>query len=321
MRKQNSLKKVCVRVPGSIGNVGPGFDVLGLAVNLYNTVEMEISTDHKAQGTRHKRKGLEIEIEGEGEDTLPSDKTNIVYQAAKIIFDKFRLAPNALRLTLINHIPLARGLGSSAAARIGGLVAANELCGKKLGQKEILQIATKLEGHPDNVVSALVGGLTISAQEDNEILWFKIRFPQDLKLVACIPEIEISTNQARKILPPKVNLSTVVFNSSRLAMLLAALTSRKYEQLTFALEDKLHQPYRKRLIPGTDDVFAAAKKTGALGVIISGSGPTIVSVIGHRSSVISKVGKAMGKAFAQHNIKSRYLVLNVDHQGAKVIKN
>ncbi|HCJ66138.1 MAG TPA: homoserine kinase [Elusimicrobia bacterium] len=255
-----------------------------------------------------------------------------------------------MSLKLVNQIPLARGLGSSAAARIGGLVAANKICevitsrkgtsspvegrgsqrglfvqrdsssGNKLSDNEILSIAAQLEGHPDNVVPAFFGGLCISLLDKREINYVKLEFSKDLIVVVCIPELTISTEKARKILPKRVPLKDAVFNSSRVALLISALKEKRYDLLKLAMEDRLHQPYREKLIPGFKRILENAYRTGALGVALSGSGSTILAISDKRSAVSEKIGQAMVETFKKEGIKSRYLVLGIDQEGVKVEK-
>jgi len=313
------MKRVKVRVPATTANLGPGFDVLALALRLYNTVEMEIMT-----GKSGKR--LEIDIVGEGEDDLPRDRRNIVYRAAKIVFDKFHHAPYSLHFKLENRIPLASGLGSSAAARIGGLVGANRLCGDRLSREEILNLAAEMEGHADNVSAAMMGGLVVccipsqKGRKGREIEIVKFNSPEGLSCVICIPDFQIMTSEARKILPKTVRFEQAVFTSSRVAMLLTALIKRRYELLGMAMEDRLHQPYRKRLVKGMEGVFKGALRAGALGVSLSGAGPSIIALTASSQPLLAhRVGKAMCEVFARYRIESRYLVLDIDNQGVKIV--
>lgn len=313
------MKKVKVRVPATTANLGPGFDVLALALRLYNTVEMEVKSGKS-------EKKLQIDIVGEGEKDLPRDRRNIVYRAAKLVFDRFHFAPGTLYIRLINRIPLARGLGSSAAARIGGLVSANRLCGERLSREEILNLAAEIEGHADNVSAAMVGGLVVccifsaKGKKGKRIEIMKLNPPQNLSCVVCVPNFQIMTKRAREILPKTVRFEQAVFTSSRVAMLLASLINRRYDFLRMAMEDRLHQPYRRRLVKGMELVFKEALQAGALGVSLSGAGPSILAfTTSSPRSCAEEVGKAMRKAFARHKVESRYLVLDIDKQGTKIV--
>ncbi|MFH0947624.1 MAG: homoserine kinase [Elusimicrobiota bacterium] len=302
------MKKIKIKIPATTANFGSGFDVLGASLKLYN--EIEVSE------FRIKNSELKIEIVGEGVETLPRDGKNIVWQTMKKVFNTLHFTPYTLHMQLINNIPLARGLGSSAAARLGGIVAANEICGGKLSGDEIIQIVSQLEGHPDNVVPSFFGGLCICNFDGKNVKYTKINIPSELKAVLCIPDFELSTSKARDILPKMVSHKDAVFNSSRVALFVSAIIQKKYDLLSIAMDDKLHQPYRKKLIPGMDDVFNSAKKSGAYGVCISGSGPTILAVSGQRSA--TKIGQSMQKAFYKHNIKSKYIVCDFDNEGIRV---
>lgn len=306
-----------VRVPATTANLGPGFDILALALRLYNTVEIEVGKDKG-------KKKLQIDITGEGENSLPRDRRNIVYQAAKLVFDKFHFAPDTIRIRLNNRIPLASGLGSSAAARIGGLVGANRLCGEKLSREEILDVAAEMEGHPDNVAAGIMGGLVVSCvvsvkRERRRIEVVKYNAPQNLSCVVCVPNFQVMTRKAREILPRTIKFEQAVFNSSRVAMLISALFQRRYGLLRMAMEDRLHQPYRRRLVRGMEEVFRQALLAGALGVSLSGAGPSIFAFApSSRPRLADRVGKAMQEAFGKNRVESRYLVLGIDKEGTKI---
>ena len=298
---------VKVRVPATTANLGPGYDVLGLALELHNFVEME------------KADKLSIEIEGEGADSLPKDTSNIAYQAAQLALRELKIKDLKLKIKLINKIPLARGLGSSAAARIGAIFAVNKLMGNKLSKGEILKIAAELEGHPDNVVPALVGGLTAAALEDNEVRQLRFsRVRNDLKVVVAIPDFEVSTIEARKVLPKNFSLIDVVTTSSSILFTTAILTGEgSPELLGESMRDLVHQPYRKKLISGMEDVFQTARKAGAQGVALSGSGSTIAAFsIGNSEEKNKEIGQAMVAAFQKAGPKSYYRILNIDREGA-----
>lgn len=332
------MAKAIVRVPATAANLGPGFDVLGLALKLYNRVEVESGVEKRGKGKKRNANRVKIEIKGKGEKVLPKDKTNIVYKAVKSVFQELDYIPFNLRIKLINEIPLARGLGSSAAARLGGIVAANILCGRQLDDKEILLMATKLEGHPDNVVPAKFGGLVVTCNQiigkkrkkskkytTKDIEWVKLNIPNDLYAVICYPEYKVFTDKARKILPKKVSFDDAVFTSSRVATLIAAIIGKQYNLIGLAMDDKLHQPYRsrKRLVPGMKDVIKAAKSAGALGAALCGSGSGIIALAhkkqGRWRVEGKKIGKAMKNAFAKKGKRSKYLVLEIDMEGTREI--
>lgn len=298
----------CVRVPATTANLGPGFDALGLALELYNYIEVTVGA-----GTGR----VNIIVQGEGEGELSRGEDNLVYQAVKRAFRQRALEPPELCLHLVNNIPLARGLGSSAAAIVGGLRAAQELLPVPLSEDELLALACELEGHPDNVSAALLGGLVISCPDrEGKHHYLKARLPESLKLVIAVPELRLSTHDARRVLPEMLPRRDAVFNLSRTALLTASLLTNDLSVLALALEDRLHQPYRSTLIPGMDAVFAAAHQEGALGVALSGSGPSIVAFAQHN---LSAIGRAMVEAFASHGVKARYLLTAPASNGAEVL--
>ncbi|MCK4648126.1 homoserine kinase [bacterium] len=297
---------VKVRVPATTANLGPGYDVLGLALKLYNTVEMEKSDK------------LSIEIEGAGADSLPKDESNIAYQAAQLALRELKIKNLKLKVKLINKIPLARGLGSSAAARIGAIFAVNKLMGDKLYQDEILKIAAELEGHPDNVTPALVGGLTAVRLAKGNVKYVKYNVRKDLKVIVAIPNFEVSTSEARKVLKDKFTMEDVISTSGGTSLSAGVLAGfGESELLESSMEDRIHQPARSKLVPGMEDVFQAARKAGAQGVALSGSGSTIAAFsIGNSEEKNKEIGQAMVAAFQKVGHKSYYKILDIDRKGA-----
>jgi homoserine kinase len=296
---------VTVRVPATSANLGPGFDALGLALRLHNTVSIEPADSP------------EIGIEGEGERTLPRDASHLVYQAAAAVAARaaeMGRAPDirAFRITQRNAIPLARGLGSSAAAIVGGAVAANALLGGPLDQQALLDLATEMEGHPDNVAPALLGGLVVCTRTPAGVRWMRLA-PPTLKVVLAVPDYPVSTEEARRRLPARVPFPDAVFNVTRAALLVAALTGGRPDLLDEATQDRLHQPYREHLIPGLQDVFAAARRAGAYGVALSGSGPAVLAF-----GDAAGIGPAMAQAFEAAGSASRILRAEFDIAGAVV---
>ena len=302
-------RQVRVRIPATTANCGPGFDTLGIACTLYNEVVLELSGPVGQ---------VEINVSGDGADTLPTNSRNLVLRAVRTVLDKVGETQSGIRLSLLNAIPLSRGLGSSSAAIVGGLVAANAMVGNRFNQAEILDMATEMEGHPDNVAPALYGGFTISVMAGEKVTCLRLPLPQELKLVVCIPEFRLSTHKARQAIPAMVPHKDAVYNVSRTALLVGSLTSGKLEHLGEALNDKLHQPYRAPLIPGMPEVFAAGLAAGALGVAMSGAGPSLMA---YTTEGPQAVGEAMVAAFAAKQIVSRYLCLDVDYEGAKVVES
>jgi homoserine kinase len=297
---------VKVRVPGTTANCGPGFDAVGIACTIYNDLELTVTQDT----------GISLEVTGEGEGAIPSDSSNVVIKAIKMVMDKTGQQYQGIKLKMMNQVPLARGLGSSAAAIVGGLVAANELTGNRLSETDLLDMATAIEGHPDNVAPAIFGGITVSIMDSGHAHYLRFLPPVDFSMVAVIPQFNLSTRAARKVLPPTVPFTDAVFNVSRTALLIGALATGELKLLLHALEDRLHQPYRQQLIPGMAQVLAAARQAGALGAALSGAGPCLLAYTAENSD---EVGQAMVKAFEIHKVKAKYQVLQIDRQGAIIL--
>ena len=304
----NIMKSVIVRAPATTANLGPGFDTLGLALKLYNSVELAEIDD-----------GLVIQCSGDGAESIPTDASNIVYKTADIVFRQVGYSPRGLYINLENEIPLARGMGSSAAAIIGGAIAANKLSGSRLGEREILQICAQIEGHPDNVVPALVGGFVITTiTSTGHVEYIKALPSPIVRAVAAIPTFELKTADARRVLPPAFDFQDVVYNVSHAALFVGAFITGNFSSLRFAMEDRLHQPYRESLIPGMQKVFDAAMKHGALSVSISGSGPTLIAFVSSRDE---EIGQAMHDAWMSEEIDCRMLLLELDTDGHQVESN
>jgi homoserine kinase len=299
-------KKVYVSVPASSGNIGPGFDVLGLALNLRN--ELKVRVVNPRPGNSY------IQIKGEGEGHLPTNSSNLVYRAIKAVYQKAGRRVPQLDMVCINRIPLARGLGSSSAACLSGLLAGNRLLKNRFSDEELLAMANKFEGHPDNVVSALYGGVRASCVYEGRVISARWPVPKT-KFVVVIPKFQLSTQKARQALPTWVSMKDAISNLSSVALMPEAFKGR-VGLLKVILNDKWHEPYRARLIPGFLEVKKAALQAGGLGVILSGAGPTVVCFAG--ASKAKRVGMAMQKQFKRKGIQSEQMVLNIDRKGAVV---
>jgi homoserine kinase len=278
--------KIHVRVPATSANLGPGFDALGLALALYNEVEARESDS------------VTIEVHGEGAARLPTGADNVVARGVRLAYEAAGRAFKGVALRCVNRVPTARGLGSSAAAWVGGLAAGNALCRGGLSREALVTLATRAEGHPDNVAAAVLGGLTVScATADGAVSAISLPVPAMLTWVALIPETSSSTEEARAVLPASVPRSDAVFNVQRVALLLAALASGRAEALVPALDDRLHQPYRLGLFPWMPSVVAAAREAGALGCVLSGAGPALLAVVaGDGGAVAAAMERALGAA-------------------------
>lgn len=299
------LARVTVTAPASTSNLGPGFDCLGLALGLRNELVLEL---HDASGPPV------VEIEGAGADDLPRGEHNMLVHAARQVLPAS--LPGRLVFKARNRVPLARGLGSSAAAIVSGLWAGAHLLGTlRRSEDELEQMAVALEGHPDNIAPCVHGGLTASLTADGRARAHRLGIHPSLSTVVCIPDFELSTKKARGVLPETVFLADAVFNTSRALLLAKTLESGHVSRLPELMKDRLHQPYRAKLVPGLEDALTAAVEHGAAGAALSGSGPTVFAFVEGRNAA---VGDAMVRAFSKHGVGSRWLALAVDHQGVRV---
>ena len=308
----NKKNRAVVRVPGTSANCGPGFDCLGLATTIYNYLDLTLLHGNK----------IVVEAAGEGAENIPRGKRNLTWQAVQRLLQEVGRETDfkGAIIRTKNNVPISRGLGSSSTAIVGGLVAANEILGAPLTRQELLKLATELEGHPDNVAPALFGGFTVSVMDKGAVQTFSFQPRIKLKLIVAVPDFELSTRLARKVLPKNISMKDAIFNVSRASMLIAALVEGREDLLPLAFDDALHQPYRKKLVPGMTEVFEAAKAAGALGAAISGAGSCLIAFTTTRSGLEEKISSAMVEEFKAHGVKSKALILNVDKRGAKVIK-
>jgi homoserine kinase len=240
----------------------------------------------------------------------------LCYRAFSLLFQKaHKPLPQFLELRLVNRIPLARGLGSSSAAIVGGLLAANALLENIFSVDKLVSLAVEMEGHPDNVTPALMGGLCVSVQ-DHYSAWKEPTLFAGLKAVVCVPSFELPTKKARAVLPSRVPHGDAVFNIGRTALFLTALKNRQFDLLGPAMEDRLHQPYRAPLVPGLSRVLLGARKAGAYGAALSGAGPSVLAFSSTHKD--KSVGRVMETVFSQQQILSEIFILNVNLRGAEV---
>jgi homoserine kinase len=296
--------RVSVRVPASSANLGPGFDALGLALALYNDVVVE-DADR-----------LAVTVEGEGAGRLSESERNVIVRGIRMACEAAGRSWRAGAVRCVNRIPLARGLGSSAAAWVSGLAAGNALVGAPLGRPELLTLAARAEGHPDNVAAAIFGGLTVSSSDPGGARAVSLPVPASLTWIVLIPDVTSSTAEARAVLPATVPRHDAVFNVQRVALLLASLQAGREDLLASALEDRLHEPYRRRLFPWLPEVAAAARTAGALGCVLSGAGPALLAVA---TDGPEAVARAMEHALRGAGLTGRAHALAVDRTGAETI--
>jgi homoserine kinase len=300
-------KTVKVRVPGTTANCGPCFDAAGIACNIYNELELTLIEEDK----------IILAVEGEGKGAIEANKKNIVWQSIEMVLKRTGNEQyKGAKLTMLNRVPLSRGLGSSAAAIVAGLAAANAALDSPLTKQDILDMATEIEGHPDNVAPAIFGGMTVSVVEGGKARTLRIMPKLDLKLVVAIPGFNLSTKKAREVLPDMVTRQDAVFNLAHAALLTGAMCMGDAAMLKAALKDRLHQPYRLKLITGMEEVLAAACAKGALGAVLSGAGPCLIAFALENEAAI---GEAMVEAFKKNGIESSYKIFTIDTEGVKVI--
>lgn len=257
-----------IQIPATSANMGPGFDSIGVALQLYNHIWVEEIAE-----------GVEIEVKREQAIPVPRNEENLIYQTMKYLYDQKGLKMPGVRIIQEDYIPMVRGLGSSAACIVGGVMAANELAGRPCTREELAQMAAKLEGHPDNSNPAIFGSMVVGALEENSMNYVRLPLPEDLLFAIMVPDFPVSTEKSRGVLPKEYSRADVVYNVSRAALLVASVMSGKTENLAMAMKDKIHQPYRKVLIDGMEEIFAQAEQFGAVACYLSGAGSTLMAMV------------------------------------------
>lgn len=300
------VSSVSVRVPATTANIGPGFDCLGAALALYN----EFHAERLPDGDRP----LVIEVSGVDAERVTTDAQNLAYQAFLKVYETIGTTPPAIKLSIRLGVPLSRGLGSSATAIVGGLVVANAIAHSPLSTDEVMQLAIAMEGHPDNVVPALKGGCVLSASDQAAWTICDIPWHESVVPVVAIPDFELSTAEARRVLPQSYSRADAIFNMAHLGLLLRGLETGNADWLTGALDDRIHQPYRKALIEGYDSVYQAALAAGAYGLVISGAGPTLLA-LAHPTQA-EAVKQALADSWSVHGIAVQTHIAALDRQGA-----
>ena len=300
-------QRVVVDVPATTANLGPGFDCLGAALDLNNRFAMR-----RIEGGGER---FELIIEGSEGSHLRGGPENLVYRAAQRVWKAAGLEPVALEARVRLAVPPARGLGSSATAIVAGLMGANALVGEPLSKEKLLELAIDIEGHPDNVVPSLLGGLCMTAKAASQ-RWRVVRceWTSTVKAVVAIPSIRLSTSEARRAMPKAIPVSDAVVNLGALTLLLQGLRTGSGDLISDGMHDRLHEPYRWRLIKGGDQVKQAAMDAGAWGCAISGAGPSVLALCAEDKGVA--VSRAMVRAWEAAGVASRAPVLNVQTTGS-----
>jgi homoserine kinase len=285
--------KITVRAPASSANLGPGFDALGIAVDLWDTVTVDTARGGRGpeQGAlRLIRQGINAAFEGIGE-------------------------PPAMTLETDSAIPLARGLGASAALRAAGVVAGNALLDGVHSPEVMLALGTRLEGHPDNMAPCLFGGLQVSIRGVQGLLHLDAPLPPDLKIVVFVPDFEMPTQESRRKLPRELSREDTVFNVGRAALLVAALAAGRYDLLDEATQDRIHQPARSQIFKGLAPIMSAAKDGGAAAAYLSGGGSTVAAFVQHDEE---RVARLMTQAALAHGFSGRSIITGPSSRGAYV---
>ncbi len=300
-------RKVRVKVPASTANLGPGFDTLGMALNLYTWIEMGFSRE------------TSIRLYGEQLKGVPADKSNLIFKTAQHVFAESGVHHPELEISMYSDIPLTRGLGSSASAIIGALKAANALIGSPLSDDELFQMATGMEDHPDNVGASMFGGIVVAAWDGSRAEHIRIEPHERLEILVAIPEFPLSTEKARSLLPKQVPMKDAVFNVSRSSLLVAALCTGNLAMMRHAMKDALHQPYRSSLVPGMGKILQEADKHGALGVALSGAGPTLLAFVDGQSKHKSGLERFLLDTLREENIDARTMWLKPSLHGVELL--
>tara|TARA_B100000029_G_scaffold248651_1_gene245430 strand:- start:3226 stop:4125 length:900 start_codon:yes stop_codon:yes gene_type:complete len=298
------IDDIVVKVPATSANMGPGFDSLGIALDIWNEVRIS--------------KGpFSIKIDGTGEEELPKDTSNLVYKSFCKVFEEIDEIVPEVKLSCTNRIPLTRGMGSSSAALIGGLMSGNAMAGSPLSTSEILNIGAKIEKHPDNVAPALLGGVQIGIYDQEKLITANVPFPEDLRVVLYVPNQVMPTDQARNILAPKVAREDAVYNIGRSALLVQSLVTGDLQNLKYATQDMLHQPQRQKQFFPMKNIIKAAMEAGAFGAFLSGAGSSILAFTKGREYTI---GYEMADAAMKSGLDGDIIFTSPTSKGAYLEK-
>ncbi len=296
-----------VKVPASSANLGPGFDCMGVALRLYCETVFE-ETDA----------GVHINITKEGSSYIPQNENNLVLRAMKHLYSKAGKVLDGICVNINSDIPVTRGLGSSSAAIVSGLVGANYLLGNKFSPEELLYAAYEIEGHPDNVTPALHGGFTVSLCDNKKIAYSKTPVLSNVKFAAMMPDFYLSTRRSRALIPEYTRMKNATYNIARSSLLAAAFSKGETELFSVCLRDRIHQKYRFPHIRSGEYIIRAAKRFGASGGYISGAGPTIMCIV---CSDYDKFESQMNSLIKTNLPNWRLVMLDADNDGAVIEKN
>jgi homoserine kinase len=306
-------RRVAVEAPASSANLGAGYDCLGVALAMTNRIEVEVRGWSRGE--------IELTVDGEGSDELAGDRDNRFVQGLEAALEAARgPLPDGVgwRIEMQNQVPLARGLGSSAAATVAGVVAANALLGGVLDVPSQLRIATAVEGHPDNAAAVLLGGFVVSSMTPEGVEAIRFDIPRDLRAVLFIPDLRLTTQAMRDALPGKVPLADAVANLGAVAVGVAGLAAGRTDLLRVLTVDRIHEPYRARAFPQLPRLVAAARDAGALGACLSGAGSTIIAFADSMAD-ITRIEAGFMAVAADSDLTGRIAVVEPRNTGAKVL--
>jgi len=295
-----------IRVPASSANLGPGFDSFGLAVPLYLTVRVKLADE------------ISIQLIGGNLENIPTDKTNAIYQTFQYLFELEGVPAPSAAMEIESEIPLSRGLGSSAAAIVAGLLAANQFLENPKTVDDLFQIATRIEGHPDNIGASLFGGFIVAAQDGDHAKIIKLPFPQELKVILAIPDYPVSTKTARGQIPERIPLKDVRFNIGHAALLVSYILTGQLDKLSLAVKDRVHQPYRQHAVKGLQRLLENGDNTGLFSTALSGAGPAVIFFVQeqHTAMVQQKIQQIAQEEKVEMDIK----ILMAEPNGATVME-
>jgi homoserine kinase len=307
MVRESKAFEVCL--PASTSNLGPGFDCFGLALKLYLTVRCSVAPKAKEQ--------CRVRTTGANENrALPHNASNLIYRAMAFAARREEIELPPVDMIVHNEIPLASGLGSSAAAIVAGIKLGGLIAGRDLSDEAIRNYATEFEGHPDNVTATLHGGFVASCvKNDGTVVTTKFEWPAQIRVVVVSPRSQLPTHVARAALPRSVTRADAVHNLQRTAVFIGALAQQRYDLFWEAMRDRLHQPKRESLVPGLAEALALQPMPGLLGVALSGAGPSIVALVEANEK---RIGNKIANCFREHQIQSTVRVLDVDNEGCRV---
>jgi len=307
--RQRSIE---VRIPASTANLGAGFDCLGLALEMYLTVRATVQISPGSRTLARTR--------GVGSASLPkSPEQNLIFRAMRYAAEKEGFQLPAVRLAVKNEIPMAGGLGSSAAAAVAGVALAYATAGRSLARENALRYAKEIEGHADNAGAALLGGLVVTyTHADGGVGAMRLAWPKMIRVIAVTPAIELPTKKSRAVLLAQVPRDDAVENLQRSALFVAAIEARRYDLIWDAMQDRLHQSYRQKLIPGLAEILAMAQMPGLLGVALSGAGPSVVALA---TAGFDEIGKAIAARFENAGVATTIRFLEVAQDGVSILEN